>query len=721
MAVVTGQLATAPVIISGPVGHTLYVGGTLELKVVATGGGLKYQWMRSSTNLPGATASSYKVESVTNGNAGSYTVSVTNSLGATNLGPAVITIVTPATNTYAGLIVTAGPEAWWRLDETAGSTNLYDAMGRHDGYYTNLNGTVPPVTLGVAGTLSNNTAASFSASGGVGVIPYSENLNPAVFTYEGWVKTTVLNNTALVPFSSTFNGNGLWWQTLPTGFWSPESVNGYYDIFGNGNTASPMASGIWTHLVMMYDSTRVISGTHYPWTFYINGVTDGFVWTASAGINTGGPVIIGGRGVDTNTLANSFFNGQVDEIAVYKRALTVAEITNHFYLGSPSSPPVFSTLPQSKIAFVGDNVTFSSAAGGSQPIKFQWKSNGIDIPNATNNTYTLTNVAFGNTNLYSIVATNSAGFAVSPNVTVSVSYPPSTANLTNGLVLHLTFDSDYSDSSGRGNNATAVGAPTLVAGKIGSQALSVSTFIDTNNAGNSVYNYLTLGTPADLLFGSSVNFSVAYWVKLTNGYALDDLPFLCSATNSYGGFGLTFAPSFARGGWSWSLYSANSGTGLYGPDNSINDGNWHSVVETFNRSGNGTTYLDGVLVNTTLLAVTGSVDSGYPLNIGQGGDGKYQETGAFILDDIGIWRRELTYAQARAIYIAGQSGQSFNVPASVSFTKSGGTTQINFSGVLYSSGTAVGPWAPVPGATAPAYVIPASSTNIFYTVFSAAP
>ena len=49
------------------------------------------------------------------------------------------------------------------------------------------------------------------------------------------------------------------------------------------------------------------------------------------------------------------------------------------------------------------------------------------------------------------------------------------ANLTNDLVLHLQFDGNYLDSSGRNNNGTNVGATTLVAGKIGSQALSYNT------------------------------------------------------------------------------------------------------------------------------------------------------------------------------------------------------------------------------------------------------
>ena len=78
-----------------------------------------------------------------------------------------------------------------------------------------------------------------------------------------------------------------------------------------------------------------------------------------------------------------------------------------------------------------------------------------------------------------------------------------------------------------------------------------------------------------------------------------DLPFLCSAPNSYGNYGVTLAPSYNQGGWSWWLGNSTTGVGLYGAANSINNGNWHHLLHTFDRTGLATTYLDGAQVNTT--------------------------------------------------------------------------------------------------------------------------
>jgi Concanavalin A-like lectin/glucanases superfamily/Immunoglobulin domain len=745
-ALVTGQNATAPVIVSVPISRTLYTGGTLNLSVVATGGGLQFQWKRSNTNLPGATGSSYTVASVTTSNAGTYTLSVTNTLGATNLGPFVITIPAEATNSYEGLVIASGPEAWWRLDETAGSTNLYDGMGRHDGYYTNLNGTVPPVTLGVPGTLtSGNTAASFSASGGVGVIPYSASLNSGKHTYEGWVKTTVLNQF-LVPFSSSFAGTGVWWAEIPNGFWTPDSATGSYPI----SPLVPIAANVWTHLVMTYDSTIVSSGTHYPLGFYINGgnISGGSTWTDNSGLNSGGPIIIGGRGVSAATLAASFFNGQVDEVAVYSRVLTVAEITNHFLAGFPPTPPTFTVQPQSQSVFAGQNANFSATLAGSQPIKVQWKKNGVSLPGQTNNTLTVSNVYYTDTGtIYSVAATNSAGGLLSSNAVLTVYYPSTFAYLTNGLVLHLPFDGNYNDTSGHGNNGTPVGSPAFVPGTIGSQSLQYTTTSVTNGSGNpsnvtvSVSSYVNLGLPADLQFGSAASFSIGLWVKLPAGFAGGDLPFIGTGIGSMNNPGWDLGPSFGAGGWQWCLNDGvlpsivTNNIDVSGPDNSINDGNWHNFVLTVDRTAHmANSYLDGAPVASRDITGLGSLDNGSSVTIGQDPTGQYPTLSpatqselntwgplqVATLDDLGIWRRALTDLEARSIYYAGQNGKSFDIFGPVVLTinrlANGNIELIWQTGTLKSATSLLGPWTPVSGASAPYYQFTPTSTNTFFGV-----
>lgn len=705
---------TQPVIASMPgfISRTLYPTGTLSFAVSGTGGGLKYQWYKDGIAIPSANAAIYTVAHVTGVDAGAYSVSVTNSIGTASNGPVTITIPVPAPGTYDAAVVTSGPEAWWRLDEPPGSTNMFDGMGRHDGTYTNAagGGTLP--TLGVTGALitNANTAASFSSAGqGIGLAPYSASLNPPKFTIEAWVKTTVTDGQS--PVSSSFNDGGWWVQSI-SGWWYGDSSGGYFGNNDNVNTEAAINPGQWSHIVVEYDATRQQNGTFYPFTFYVNGETDGYIWGAPAA-NSAGPFIIGARGVSPTVLADRFFDGQVDEVAVYPRLLSDAEIQAHYTArGLVILPPSFASplLPQTVTP--GKSITFATTVRGTAPISLQWYRDGSPLPGATNASYNIPSTTLGSSGTYTLWATNSAGTA-STSATLAVINPVNYANVTNGLVLHLPFDNDVLDTSGRGNNATIVNAPTFTAGQIGSGAFHFNTVV-----ASSIYNYATFGstTPADLQFSSNVNFSVSYWVRMPVGAIPGDLPILCSSSNSAYGDGVTIAPSYKLGGWSWTL----NGVGIYGADNSINDGNWHHVLNTFDRTGNGQTYLDGVLVDSRGIASAGDVDQPGAMNIGQSASGVYGEDGDLQVDDLAIWRRVLTPLEAVQIWSAGStSGRSLNTvgPPSLGIAASGGKLIISYSsGTLLQSPT-LGPsavWVPVPGATPPVVTItPAGGINYY--------
>lgn len=410
--------------------------------------------------------------------------------------------------------------------------------------------------------------------------------------------------------------------------------------------------------------------------------------------------------------------GSIDEVAYYPKILSSSQIQAHYSAAYFQLPPSFTTQPQSQQALAGGSATFSAAVTGPLPIKLQWQKNGVSLPGQTNSSITINNLYYTDSaDSYTLTATNAFGGAVSSPVHVAVYFPPTYANLTNSLVLHLTFDNDsLDDSSGEGNNGTAEGAPTFVPGVIGNAALQILT--DTTN---SIYNYVTLGNPPDFLFSSNVNFSMSYWVKFATNDAPGDLPFLCSAVTSTGAYGVTLSPG-TGGTWQWSLDNAsNVGVRPQGPSGALNDGGWHNVVETFDRTGYGSTYLDGVLVNQTSIVGIGDIDSGNVFNIGQDPTGTYPVSGTYALDDIGVWRRALNYQEAVSIYVAGaRYGNSFNHfgPATVSI-KGLSNGQIGVSwqeGTLKQATNIHGPWTPVPGATAPYYQTTPTSTSVFYGV-----
>ena len=248
----------------------------------------------------------------------------------------------------------------------------------------------------------------------------------------------------------------------------------------------------------------------------------------------------------------------------------------------------------------------------------------------------------------------------------------SQAQITNGLVVHLAFDGTnvsgaYTNSFANGIDASPVGAPTQGPGKLGKcVALTVDGTLGLNN-------YLTLGYPPELQFGSvtaatATDFSISFWVNYTN--QASDPAFIASQN---------WASSNNKG---WGLYMQGSGntrivtvdrdggvahrtqTTVGNPDGLLKDGKWHHVVVTWARAGNMSVYKDGALVAAVSLSGTqGDIDPydlGNTINIGQDGTGLYQSTSFnysnLLMDDMGIWRRELSAGEVNQIYAYGSGG-----------------------------------------------------------------
>lgn len=86
--------------------------------------------------------------------------------------------------------------------------------------------------------------------------------------------------------------------------------------------------------------------------------------------------------------------------------------------------PAFSLNPLSQTVSVGDTVTLSVLATGTNPIAYQWKKNGVDISGQTSTILTLSSVTTAATGSYTCTATNSAGSATSSAAVVTVQALP---------------------------------------------------------------------------------------------------------------------------------------------------------------------------------------------------------------------------------------------------------------------------------------------------------
>ncbi len=103
--------------------------------------------------------------------------------------------------------------------------------------------------------------------------------------------------------------------------------------------------------------------------------------------------------------------------------------SNEVIVQTPVPPTVISG-PQSQTLNVGQTVTFTVTAGGSQPMTYLWRKDGANLANggnvsgATNPTLTLTNVQGSNAGAYTVVVSNDGGSVTSGGAVLAVNTPP---------------------------------------------------------------------------------------------------------------------------------------------------------------------------------------------------------------------------------------------------------------------------------------------------------
>ena len=112
-------------------------------------------------------------------------------------------------------------------------------------------------------------------------------------------------------------------------------------------------------------------------------------------------------------------------------------------LVAPMGPPVITTQPGGGRVNPGAVFAFVVAASGSPALTYQWRFNGLDIPGATDTTFTLTNLDFSMTGDYSVRVTNALGSVESSTATLVVNHAPvaddQEVRLSEDTVLNMTL------------------------------------------------------------------------------------------------------------------------------------------------------------------------------------------------------------------------------------------------------------------------------------------
>ena len=91
--------------------------------------------------------------------------------------------------------------------------------------------------------------------------------------------------------------------------------------------------------------------------------------------------------------------------------------------GGDQSPAII-TQPANQTVTVGQTATFTVAATGTAPLKYQWKKSGTNLGGATNASYTTPATVLGdNGAVFAVVVSNSVGMVTSSGATLTVNAP----------------------------------------------------------------------------------------------------------------------------------------------------------------------------------------------------------------------------------------------------------------------------------------------------------
>ena len=443
--------SSPPTITSQPSGATRCAGSPMIFTVSATGASLSYQWRKDASPISGAISHTYTIPSVSISDAGNYDVVVTGNTSP----PATSSLATLTVQNCPCITTPSGIVGWWTGDGDAEDIS---------------NGNEGTVYGGVTySTGKIGMAFSFDGTSGYIRIPNTTLLQPSTVSVEAWVRSSWPRAYGYL-FTKGAEGCGAGSYALYQG-----GNGGLTFYIRNGSTiiGSPAESstiwdGTWHHVVGTYDGYYV--------RLYVDGMQIGNGTPTTMGIGysfaTLNDIYVGRFGTPGCEYS---YRGDIDELSLYDRALTLSEIQSIYTAGATGKckvvSPVILSGPSSTTVCSGTSVTFVVVASGSN-LTYQWRKNEEEIAGATTASYTIPIVTSGDAGNYDVVVTGATlpslfsdkailsvlsspvlDYSGNPNFTASAVSPTSA-----GPATRFRFEMKYTDAGG---NPPQPGEPKL--------------------------------------------------------------------------------------------------------------------------------------------------------------------------------------------------------------------------------------------------------------------
>lgn len=361
------------------------------------------------------------------------------------------------------------------------------------------------------------------------------------------------------------------------------------------------------------------------------------------------------------------FNGQIDDVAIWERALTQAEVqtirNSSISTPIPVLPPYIVTQPAGGVRMVGDRFRFSISATGPRPVSYQWLKNEMEVTDATNTFLALSNLTPGDSGNYSVRVTAASVSVTSSVATLTVVADPA-PDLRLGLISHWPLDAENPDMGG------GLVSPDLYSNNDMREITAVPTFLGVAGqngqalAFNGVDQY-TLRRGGFPIYNNPA-YSVSLWVNGAGTGQSDRRFFSESSTNNANPLFNLGTHATGVNGTIRVFIRNDAGTALLAANSTRTalDNTWHHVVWT-ETNGFGRLYIDGVLDETDFLYTRGTLtlDQTSLAAIFRNNQVGFYFAGA--IDDVAVWNRVLTLSEINEVRTTGIPAPITSIPPTI--------------------------------------------------------
>ena len=343
----------------------------------------QFQWKFNGVSIPNATNANLVLNNLQPTDAGSYVLYATNALGWTNTAAAGVSLsAARATDDYNRSDTGA--------QTSSSSPNL---IGSH---WTIASGTwaISSNQLAqAAGALANDQSIYLNAlqtlNSGAGtnfIIQATVQLNTGADT--AWAGLVFNQQDAWDFYALRYNGVGM---VQLIGFagapWAILSVTGFTPVQNRPYTLTVSSAGAYNFSVGIFDT---VAGT----TVYTNAL------------------VVDSDHVFQDGYGGLYASANANVMSYDNFSLTVVSIVQ--------APPIVVVQPAASSNYLGCALTLAPVIDGWPTPQFQWKFNGVDIPDATDQALTLNNLQPTNAGSYVLYATNSLGWTNTVAAVVSL-------------------------------------------------------------------------------------------------------------------------------------------------------------------------------------------------------------------------------------------------------------------------------------------------------------